>query len=342
MRLDFFVRRTFHLVITTFIVLTLIFIIFQAMPGSPEDQLISPSMNKEAIAQLREQFGLDEPLYIQYGKYMWNMLTFNFGYSFFGSVPVWDIIQQKVPPTLLLFGTSVLSGYAIAIVWGTSLAWRRGTTMEVWEIFIALIFYSMPVFWFGILLLWALAGPQGAHNYIPFVDEPLFPLGGLGGLDPDTGEALPFLSWSWPFMPRWMDILWHMALPLISLKILSVAGGALLMRNSMLEVLGEDYITTAKAKGLSERQVMFKHAARNATLPMVTSMALALGGIISGGVLTETIFSWPGMGLELISATIRQDFPVVFALFYIMALMTIIANFAADMLYAYLDPRVRL
>ena len=139
-----------------------------------------------------------------------------------------------------------------------------------------------------------------------------------------------------------VSVLHHLALPLITLCILSLAGNTLLMRNSMLEVMGEDFITTARAKGCSEATVLYKHAARNATLPVVTSFALSMGGVIGGGVLTETVFSWPGMGRELITATLMQDYPVVFALFYIMALMTIFANVVADLLYAYLDPRVRL
>jgi peptide/nickel transport system permease protein len=139
-----------------------------------------------------------------------------------------------------------------------------------------------------------------------------------------------------------LDILWHLAMPLTTLVILGLAGDILLMRSAMLEVIGEDFTTTAKAKGLKERTVVYKHVARNAMLPVVTAMAMGIGGIISGGVLTETIFSWYGMGTLLIEGTLTKDFPVVQGAFYILALLTILGNMAADILYAWLDPRVQL
>ncbi len=331
---QFLTKRLYHTIITVLIVLVLLYTLFQAMPGDPASMLISPEMDQKAIERIKELHGLNDPWYVQFGDYIVNMLTFEFGYSFRQGKPVMDIIKQKLPPTLLLFGTATLLAYLIGVAFGATLAWKRGSKFEMTSIFFMLIFYSMPLFWFGLILLWMFASPMGVASWFDR-STGFFPIGGIGGYDPNTGEAYHGFQYV-------IDVAHHLVLPLISLCILSLAGNTLLMRNSMLEVMGEDYITTAKAKGVSEGKVLYKHAARNATLPIVTSFALSMGHVIGGGVLTETVFSWPGMGRELVTATIQQDFPVVFALFYIMALMTITANVVADLLYAYLDPRVRL
>ena len=259
----------------------------------------------------------------EFWAYMTSMLRGDFGKSLYSSQPVWNEIGQRVGPSLLLFGSSVIISYALGILIGAVLAWRRGSKMELGAIVVSLFFYSMPVFWFGLILLWFFAFTLG-----------WFPLGGFGGVDLQ-GNRLTGLAYVG-------DVLHHMALPLLNLVILSLAGHVLLMRNSMLEVMGEDYITTAKAKGISERRVMYRHAARNALLPVVTAFALAISGVISGGVLTETIFSWPGMGAFLVQSTLNQDYPSVQGAFFLLALLTIMANLVADVLYAYLDPRVRL
>jgi len=251
------------------------------------------------------------------------MMSGNFGVSFYTHIPVIDEISVRIGPTLLLFGSSVVISYILGIVLGAILAWRRGTKMELSAIVVSLFFYSMPVFWFGLVLLWAFA----------FTNK-VFPLEGIGGF---TKEGVPLTGFTFV-----QDVLWHMTLPLANLVILGLAGHVLLMRNSMLEVMGEDYILTAKAKGLSERKVMYRHAARNALLPVVTALAISIGGVISGGVLTETIFSWFGMGQYLVFRTVAQDYPAVQAAFFILAVLTILANSVADVLYAYLDPRVRL
>jgi len=257
----------------------------------------------------------------EFWSYMTSMLQGDFGKSLYTRQPVWNEISQRVGPSLLLFGSATIISYLLGIIMGAVLAWRRGSKMELSSIVVSLFFYSMPVFWFGLILLWAFA----------FRWE-VFPLGGFADIEAYEAGGITYLG----------NVLWHMALPLLNLVILSLAGTILLMRNSMLEVMGEDYITTAKAKGISERRVMYRHAARNAMLPVVTAFALSISGVISGGVLTETIFSWPGMGAFLVTATIAQDFPSVQGAFYLLALLTILANLIADVLYAYLDPRVRL
>ncbi|MFQ6106273.1 MAG: ABC transporter permease subunit [Thermoplasmata archaeon] len=277
----------------------------------PPDQLIHP------------QIVVPLPVWEQFWEYFTSMITGDFGISFFSKRPVWVEIAQRAPATILLFGTALALSALIGIGIGAILAWRRGTSLEMSAIVVSLFFYSMPLFWFGLILLWAFG-----------FRLQWFPLGGIGGVD-EAGRPLEGLAYI-------ADILWHMTLPLVTLMMVNLAGYVLLMRNSMLEVLGEDYVTTAKAKGLSERTVMYKHAARNALLPVATVIALGVGGVISGGVLTETIFSWPGMGYFLVTSTIQQDYPAVQGTFFLLAIMTVLANVAADVLYAYLDPRVRL
>jgi peptide/nickel transport system permease protein len=257
----------------------------------------------------------------EFWAYMTSMLQGDFGTSLYTRRPVWDEISLRVGPSLLLFGSATIISYLLGVIIGAVLAWRRGSKLELSSIVVSLFFYSMPVFWFGLILLWAFA----------FTWE-VFPLGGYADIEAVEAGGVTYIG----------NVLWHMALPLLNLVILSLAGTILLMRNSMLEVMGEDYITTAKAKGISERRIMYHHAARNAMLPVVTAFALSISGVISGGVLTETIFSWPGMGAFLVTATIQQDFPSVQGAFYLLALLTIFANLIADVLYAYLDPRVRL
>ncbi len=252
------------------------------------------------------------------------MLTGNLGTSFFSGRPIAAEIGERIGPTLLLFGAATLISILVGIGAGVLLAWFRGSRGEVVAIVASLFFYSMPIFWFGLILLFVFA-----------LNVTIFPLGGFGCVDLQTGVPLEGLACVG-------DVLYHMVLPLITLVIVSLAGYVLLMRNSLLEVLGEDFVTVARAKGLSERTVMYKHAARNALLPVTTVAAIAMAGVISGGVLTETIFSWPGMGFYLVQRTLTQDFPAVQAAFFILALLTILANVVADIAYAYLDPRVRL
>ena len=265
-------------------------------------------------------------IFEQFASYFVDMVTFNLGRSFLTQRPVVDEIAVRIGPTLLLFGTALLIEYLLGILIGAMIAWRRGSKLELGTIVVTLFFYAMPVFWLGLVLLWIFA----ANLHI-------FPLGQMGGYVVKEGKVQSLTGLDYV-----KDVLWHMALPLTTLVLIGMAGSILLMRSNMLEVMGEDYVTTAKAKGMSERAVIYKHAARNALLPVVTAIAISIGFIISGGVLTETVFSWPGMGSYLVGRTLAQDFPATQGAFFILAIMTIISNMFADILYAYLDPRVRL
>src|SRR3990170_228032 len=269
------------------------------------------------------QIAVPRPVYEEFWFYMTGMLTGNFGTSFTTGAPVINEMSTRIGPTLLLFGTATIISIILGVLGGVMMAWLRGSKLELAAIISSLFFYSIPIFWFGLILLFVFAYTWNA-----------FPLGGYGCVDPQ-GFPLQGVDCA-------KDVLWHMALPTLNLIILNIAGYMLLMRNSLMEVLGEDFVTVARAKGLKERTVMYKHAARNAMLPVTTVVALAMAGVISGGVLTETIFSWPGMGFYLVQRTLTQDFPAVQAAFFILALLTIVGNVIADIAYAYLDPRVRL
>ncbi len=284
----------------------------------------APNDAFESGEMIHPQITAERNIFEQFWVYFTSMLTLDFGDSFYSRRPVWTEILQRAPPTILLFGTSLILQAVFGVLIGVLLAWRRGTRMELSAVVVSLFFYSMPLFWFGIILIWLFAFQLG-----------WFPFGGM--VTPELSrQGYPDI-WS-----QIADVGSHMVLPLITLMMVGLAFTILLMRNSMLEVLGEDYITTAKAKGLSERTVMYKHAARNAMLPVVTVIAISVGGVVSGGVLTETIFSWPGMGFYLVQSTLQQDYPAVQGVFFLLAVLTILANVAADVLYAFMDPRVRL
>ncbi len=316
----FIIGRAIQIFVTLLIILTMLFLIFRAMPGNAADLVINPQMKPEAKEELIKSYGLDRPLYEQYGLYMKNMLTFNLGRSFRTQNPVWLDISPRLAPTLMLFGTSLILSYLIGILIGMGMAWYRGSTFEISAIIGSLVFRSMPYFWFGILML-----------FIFSAQFDIFPVGGMK----TPGVEMPLHE-------RIVDVLYHMALPLITLVIVSLGGIALLMRSTMLDTLGEDYIITARAKGLPERKIMIHHAARNAMLPILTSVAISIAFIFAGGVITEQVFSWPGLGRLLIERTLSHDYPVVQGAFYIIAILVLSANAIADVMYAHLDPRVQL
>ncbi len=303
-----------------------VFVIVQSRAGTMGElhgTATNPEGKTQAVDLSHPLIAVPLPEWEQFWYYLVGMLTGNFGSSFTTGRPVAAEIADRVGPTLLLFGTATILSVLIGIAGGVLLAWFRGTKGELGAIVASLFFYSMPIFWFGLILLYLFAYTWS-----------LFPLGGIGCVT-QTGERITGFACA-------VDVLWHMTLPLVSLVVLNFAGYVLLMRNSLLEVLGEDFVTVARAKGLKERKVMYKHAARNAMLPVTTVTAIAMATVISGGVLTETIFTWPGMGYYFVSRTISQDFPAVQAAFFILALLTILGNVVADIAYAYLDPRVRL
>lgn len=314
------VSRSVYLVITVFAIVSLNFVIFRLMPGDPISMLVAERiLRPEMIDEVRRRFGLDKPLWEQYVLYVKNLLGGYLGYSFYWRKPVLDIILERLPNTIMLLGVSTIISIILGIVTGIIAASRRGSKADVGIVTASLTFYAVPVFWIGMLLLMLLA-----------VYVPLFPIGGTISRPPPE-EPLLYV----------MDVLWHMTLPMLCLVLIQFGGFSLLMRSSLLEALTEDYIVTARAKGIPERKVLYGHAFRNAVLPIVTAAALSFGYIVGGATLTETVFSWAGVGRLIYEAVVQRDYPVLQGAFFIIAVSVVLANFAADILYALLDPRIR-
>jgi peptide/nickel transport system permease protein len=327
----YIVRRLIQGLITLVIVTLVIFLLFKAEPGSPIDFLRgNPTIPAAVIKQVQDQFGLNDPFEVQMYKFMWNMFTFNFGESTQGK-PVLDILHDALPRTLLLFGGAVFIEYVVGILVGRYIAWRRGKAVEGGVIMTSLFFYNMPSFWIGLILLFLFG----------FL-FPIFPLRGFS--DPS------FVLKTYPFAGTDVNSLWfqivdvgsHVILPMLTLVLISSAGTILLMQTSMLEVMGEDFILTARAKGLSERIVRKRHAARNAYLPIATSVVIALGFVVGGAIILEQIFSYFGMGYWLLQSIITQDRFLAGAILFMISLLVILGNIVADVLYGVLDPRVRI
>ena len=314
----YIVSRSLQTFVTLLIILTLIFIMFESLPAKPQDLLrTAPNITQGQIDYMTHLYGYDRPILERYGIYMTNMLTFDFGISFAQGGSVWSILEDRIPRTMVLFGGATVLAYIIGIYLGALIAWRRGGVLDGGSVVVSLVFYNMPSFWIGLIFLVLFASKLE-----------WFPL--TGWYDPT--DNLPYL----------VDVLWHLALPMVVLLLLSLAGTVLLMRTAMLDVIGESYMITAKAIGLPERTVLFKHGARNAMLPVVTSFIIAFVFAIGGAVVLENVFSFPGMGALYIRSLFELDFPVAEATLYIITLMVLLGNFLADMIYSYLDPRVRI
>ncbi|WP_049971429.1 ABC transporter permease [Haladaptatus cibarius] len=320
-KLDFFVRRTLQLGITLWAVATALFMLFRLMPGNPTSYIISPGMTPEVRQRLIDSYGLNDPLWVQYVRYIENLVTLDLGRSFKTNERVVDVLATYLPNTLVLMLTAFVVAYIIGISLGVLTGWYRGSRFEKTAVVTALVGRSIPSFWMGILVLW-IFGAQ--YNLIP--------MSGMTSL----GSG-PTTFWDMVFS---LDFLKHLVAPVAVLAFYYMGYPLLIMRNSMLETLSEDFIDLCRAKGLTERTIMFKHAARNALLPVLTAAAIAVGYAVGGSVLIETVFGWPGIGREMIRAVLRRDFPVAQGTFLVLALSVIVMNFVADLLYGVLDPRV--
>lgn len=319
---EFLFKKLIFMLVTLFIVITLNFSIPRIMPGNPITHLmVDARLPPAARAALIERFSMDKSVFVQYVSYISNLLQGNLGLSF-SHYPrhVSTIIMERLPWTLILLGTSTFLSSILGLFLGVISAWRHGEKIDVSIQASGLALWSMPIYWLGMLMLYFFGFQLG-----------LVPLG---------GATSPRLSYPNPF-EYGKDVLWHMVLPIATLTLGGFASNTLIMRGSMLEVVNEDYMITAEAKGLGERTVMWRHAARNAMLPMVTVIALNLAGIVGGAVFTETVFSYPGVGRLIYDAVLAHDYPLLQGSFLIIAITVLLANFFADIVYAYLDPRIK-
>lgn len=310
-----------HLTFVLWAVASLAFLMFRLMPADPTLNFLSPTFSDETRATLLRSFGLDRPLWEQYAIYLGNLLRGDLGMSFLQARPVLDLLLEALPNTLVLTFVSLCVAYAFGIVAGAFLAFARGHAIEGVAIPAALATRAAPEFWLGMLLLTALAFQAG-----------WFPTGGaLSPGVPDQGVAARLFSG---------DFWWHLALPALTLTLYLQGLPLLLMRATMLEVMGDEFIVMARMKGLSRWSIVMRHAARNALLPVVTAFALGLGASVGGNVVVETVFAWPGIGRLLVNAVQSADFPLAQGAFILIAALLVTMNTVADLAYAALDPRV--
>jgi peptide/nickel transport system permease protein len=311
--------------LTLAFVLVFNFFLFRVMPGDPAALLLrgTGALERNVIEELERDLGLDQPLPGQFVTYVGDTLTWNFGVSLANGEPVTQRISDRIWPTILLVGTSTIASAALGLLIGIYGGWRRGSAFDLGSLGFTLVAYAMPEFWFGILVLLAFAGGVG---FFPAI----FPTGGYQ----TAGADLTGFS-------HVVDVLNHMVLPWVTLTVAYLGEYALIMRSSILDIMSEDFVTTARAKGLRERQVLWRHTVPNALLPTFTLTFLSLGFIFAGAITVEYVFSWPGLGLLTVEAIDDKDFPMLQALFLLFSAAVIVFNLIADLLYAYLDPRVR-
>jgi len=322
---EYVIKRIIYIIIVLFVILTLNFVIFWLMPGNPMEMFAQPGKirNEEQREAIIARFGLNESLSVQFVKYLKNMLTFNFGISYMDQKPVSEEISDRMGNTFILVGISTILSIILGVILGAYSAQKRGGTFDTVNVLFSLTFYSLPSFWIGMIFL-----------LIFGVNLHWFPL---------RGVQTPELQAQWP--QDWavilQDRLWHMVLPVTTLTLFMYGGYLLLTRAVMIDTLTEDYILTAKAKGLKERVIIFRHALKNASLPLITNIALSFAFMLTGAIITEQVFTWRGMGWWLWNSILFHDYPVLQAIFYLLALCVLAANFIADMLYGFLDPRVK-
>lgn len=318
----FLVGKLGQYVLVLWVAITLNFFLPRMMPGNPlallageEVNLLTPAQRQQLMARV----GLDQPLPLQYISYLQNIVRGDFGYSYQKNKPITTILLDRLPWTLLLTGTSLLISTLLGVTLGALAAWKRGGQRDVSLLGIFIFLESLPAFWVGMLLVALFA-----------VQWQIFPT--FGAVTP------------WATMTpeeRVLDILRHLALPLTTLTIVSISGTFLVARYSMLAVLGDEYINVARAKGLKERTVLFRHALRNALLPIATVFTLNLAFAVGGATVVETVFSYPGVGRLIYEAVLNRDYPVLQAAFLMITVVVVAANILADVVYPLLDPRVR-
>jgi peptide/nickel transport system permease protein len=313
-------------ILTLAFVLFFNFVLFRVMPGDPAALLLrgTSAFNADNVDQVRAELGLDKSLPVQFTIYVKDTVTLNFGQSFFlRGAPVSQVIGDKIWPTVLLVGLSTIASTVIGLIIGIYGGWSRGSRFDVTSLGFTLFVYAMPEFWFGILVLMAFAGGVG---FFPSI----FPTGGY-----ETPAAgLTGFSHA-------VDVLNHMMLPFFVLTVAYLGEYAIIMRSSLIDILGDDFIQTARAKGVREKQVLWRHAVPNALLPTMTLTLLSLGFVFSGAITIEYVFSWPGLGWLTVQAINSKDYPLLQGLFLLFSAAVIVANLIADVLYMYLDPRVR-
>jgi len=314
---DYLIKRILFALGTVFVAITLNFILFRALPGDAVSNLARvPHATPQLKEALTREFGLDKPKWEQYLLYLQQLAHFNLGRSFANQQPVWANLHTKLANTIPMVALG--TGLAIVLGVGTGVlsSWRRGSVGDHVSTNVAIVFYAVPTQWLGLMLLILFS------SWLPA-----------------NGMSNPYL-FNPSFWQHTRDVLAHMLLPSLTLALTLYGEYTLIVRSAMLETLGEDYVLTARAKGLPQRTIVRRHALRNAMLPIATLIALSLGYIVAGTILIEVVFSWPGIGRAIYDAVINRDYPMLQGAFLILTLSVVFFNFLADILYFRLDPRI--
>lgn len=320
-RLRFLLVKTVQSLATLFAVVTFNFLLFRVLPGDPIRLLArSGHLQPEDVVRIRNLFGLDQPLWVQYLYYLRNLVTGQLGLSLTYREPVVQILAERIANTVLLLAAATALVVVIGIAVGVAAGSRPGSRFDTGAVVSTLIFWSLPTFWTGLMLIMILGVYFGT-----------FPISNMQTIG--AYYASPF--------DQVIDVGSHLVLPTLTLALVDIGQFVLITRSSLVDVMTEDYILTAKAKGLSRRAVVWKHGVRNALLPVVTTSALYVGLVMGGAIQVETVFSWPGLGRLVYDAVLRRDYPLLESSFLVFAVAVILANYFSDIAYMLLDPRVR-
>ncbi|MDP8239046.1 MAG: ABC transporter permease [Candidatus Hatepunaea meridiana] len=323
----YIIKRILLMIPTIFGITIVAFLIIHLAPGDPAAMKaraaegLMEGLTEEAIQKTRELYGLDKPLYVQYGLWVKRIATLDFGDSIKFNRPVWDVLKERIPVSIKLTLTAVILAYLISIPLGIYSASHQYTRTDRTMTLVLFILYSLPPFWVATMLIVFLGGGD-------FLD--LFPVFGLQSI-----SAAKMGYWG-----RFWDAAWHLVLPIFCMTYASLAVLSRYMRTAMLEVIRQDYITTARAKGLSERKVIFKHALRNSLIPIITLLSGIIPAIVGGSIIIETIFTIPGMGRLMWEAIMARDYPMIMAQLTIVSFLTLFGILLSDILYSTVDPRI--
>jgi len=317
----YLLRRILQAIPVVVGVVILNFTLLHLAPGDPAMVFVGEAggATEEILKEVRRQFGLDKSLMEQLFIYGEKVLLGDLGFSYFQGKPVMDLILEKIPATILLILTAIFLAVTLGVLTGVIVAQRPTSLGSSFITVLSLFGFAMPVFWLGIMLILAFS------LYLP-----LFP-----------GHGMITVGLTGSFWDLAKDVLHHLVLPAFTLAIIYIAQYSRLSRASMLEVIGSDYIRTARAKGLSERLVIYKHALRNAILPVLTVFGIQIGHLLAGAILVETVFTWPGMGRLMFDGILRRDYPLIMGILIFSSVLVILANLITDLLYGVLDPRIR-
>jgi peptide/nickel transport system permease protein len=305
-------------------VVVLNFVLVHAAPGDPVETIagVSGGMSPELMAELRAQYGLDKPLPVQLGVYLGKVLTGDLGYSYFFNLPVVSLIGERVAATLLLVASAVMLAFVVGTTLGVLSSPKPNGLLSQFITVLSMVGFAAPVFWMGIMLVILFASVF--H---------VLPVSGMRAADSSGGGLTDIRDV--------LDVLWHLVLPALTLSLVYLAQYSRLARSSMLDVLGSDFVRTARAKGLADRVVLYKHALRNALLPVVTVLGLQFGNVMAGAILVETVFNWPGLGRLAFESVLRRDYPTILGVLLFSSIVVIVMNLLTDLAYRLIDPRIK-